>query len=346
MPRAFLAAAIQMDVAPAPLAERLSRADGLVRSAAAQGAQLAALPELFNTGYAYRQENYAAAETPDGPTARWMQATARQLGVHLAGTLLLREHGEIYNALLLYAPDGRTWRYDKNYPWAWERAYFRERKNITVAHTDLGDVGMLICWDAGHPALWRAYAGQVDWMLLCSCPPDMTEPRLDLPDGSEVDMAGGRGVLANPIRGQGRRVFVQGTAEQIAWLGVPAVQAGGAGRFISTAPAARLSGLVFLPFVPRLLRHLKRADEIIFRAAMLPVNRIYTADGATAALGDPQTGDGFVLAEVRPPEQRPQPGARQPARPGSWLTYLLADVIYPALVRPVYRRGIQRWGNS
>ncbi len=114
MERQIRIATTQLDVAPAPLAERLARAEDLVMRAAQAGAQLIALPELFNTGYCHRNENFALAETADGMTAQWMKKISARLGIHLAGSLLLRDGQDIYNTLLLYAPDGRVWRYDKN----------------------------------------------------------------------------------------------------------------------------------------------------------------------------------------------------------------------------------------
>src|SRR5215510_7623216 len=181
--RTIKVAAVQMDAAPAPLAERLSRAADLVAEAANGGAQLVVLPELFNTGYEYSDHNYALAERMDGETVTWMKAQAHQHSIHLAGSLMLLDQEDVYNTALLIAPDGRTWRYDKNYPFNWERAYFREGRQITVADTDLGKLGMMICWDSAHPEMWGRYAGKVDAMLIASCPPRLASADLVFPDG-------------------------------------------------------------------------------------------------------------------------------------------------------------------
>ena len=69
-------AAVQMDANPAPTTGRLARAERLVTSTAASGAQLTVLPELFNTGYAYSDANHSRVEPLDGPTANWMRDTA------------------------------------------------------------------------------------------------------------------------------------------------------------------------------------------------------------------------------------------------------------------------------
>ena len=87
-----------------------------------------------------------------------MKRTTRRMGIHLAGSLLLLEDGEIYNAMFIVAPDGRSWRYDKSYPWGWVRGYFRENRKkgaqrAVIADTELGSLGMLVCWDAGHPEI-------------------------------------------------------------------------------------------------------------------------------------------------------------------------------------------------
>ncbi len=108
MPRTLTIAAVQMDANPAPTPVRLGRAQRLVEQAAAAGAQLVALPELFHVGYAYSDSVHARAEALDGPTLAWMHQTAARLGIHLAGSLLLRDGDEVYNTLFLVAPDGRA----------------------------------------------------------------------------------------------------------------------------------------------------------------------------------------------------------------------------------------------
>ena len=78
-------AAIQMEAKAAPKAERLARAEQLVAGAAAAGAQLVLLPECFNTGYTYSEENHARVERIDGPTATWLRETASRLDIYIAG---------------------------------------------------------------------------------------------------------------------------------------------------------------------------------------------------------------------------------------------------------------------
>ena len=76
MPKTIKVATVQMDAMPAPVSERLERAEKIVVQAAQEGAQLVVLPELFNTGYAYIDDNYILAEPLDGMTSAWMKATS------------------------------------------------------------------------------------------------------------------------------------------------------------------------------------------------------------------------------------------------------------------------------
>jgi predicted amidohydrolase len=175
-------AAVQMRSVNGEVAGNLQKASALVARAAQAGAQLVVLPELFNTGYEYTEANYRLAEPFDGPTCTWLRETASRFNVHLGGAFLRRkcllqrkrllrcERGDIFDTLVLAAPDGRTWEYDKLHPWGWERAYFRPGSSPVVADTDLGRLGLAICWDVAYPDLFRAYAGPAGYGMLGGVP--------------------------------------------------------------------------------------------------------------------------------------------------------------------------------
>lgn len=334
-------AAIQMDANPAPTAERLARANRLITEAAEAGAHLVALPELFNTGYAYVESNYGRAEPPDGPTVTWVREAASRLGIHLAGSLLLRDQYEIYNALLLFAPDGRMWRYDKLYPWGWERAYFRKGRGITVADTDLGRIGMMICWDVGHPALWRRYAGRVDLMLVSSCPPDVTRPVYHLSTGDQLTIDQLGPVMAS-IRDAGLLAFGDMVREQAAWLRVPAVNTGGAGQLRLDVLHGPILILSLLPQAPQLVRYLSSSGRVQMSCDMVPSCRVVDATGQPVAELTQEQGEAYVLAEVSPAGTRPSPCGPQPTSRLPLAAYLLSDVLLPALCIPDYRYGLRQ----
>lgn len=335
--RAPVIAAIQMDVHQAEKTVRLARAETLLAEAAAAGAQLALLPELFNTGYAYSSINYQAAEPPDGATLAWMKTTARRLDLHLAGTFLLRAGGEIFNAMFIVAPDGRCWRYDKRYPWAWERAYFRPGRGITVAQTDLGAIGMLICWDMGHAGLWRAYAGQVDLLLIASSPPDVGQARIHFAGGRQFDLARRGGLFAR-MRSDARRVFLEVPALQARWLGAPVVNTVACGEFRSSLPAARLSLLGFAALVPGLIRCYRQAEQAEISCRMVAATAIYDASGTPLARLDSADKEGWILAQVPRHSGRREPSTPQPGMRLSPFTYLISDVLLPLVCRGLYRR--------
>jgi hypothetical protein len=346
MARRIKIAAVQMNANPAPTADRLARANRLVTEAAEVGAQLVVLPELFNTGYGYSDANYRLAEPLNGPTATWMKETAARLNVHLTGTLMLLDHDEVYNALLLFAPDGRMWRYDKNYPWGWERGYFRDGNRITVAETDLGDMGMMICWDAAHPELWRRYAGRVDLMVICSCPPDASNPTYHFPNGDLLtfdDM----GPLMASIKGSARLVFNDTINQQTAWLGVPTVNTVGSGHIKTAIPNGLGSLLTFLPAAPWLIKYLPQASRMEMSCDLTPGCKVVDASGQVLTELTQKQGEAFTTAEVTLADEKPRPRKPQPTPPVPFLTYLSSDVLLPSLTVPVYRKGLRRaWGKE
>jgi hypothetical protein len=340
MPRTLKAAIVQLDVTPNPTPDRLARAERLITQAAQDGAQLIALPEVFNTGYCYTDENFQRAETLDGLTVTWLKNLSARLNIHLAGSILLRDNGEIYNALLLIAPDGQLWRYDKNYPWGWERAYFREGHGITIAHTALGDIGLLICWDVAHPNLWQQYAGQVDLMLVSSCPPDLGNPTYEFGNGDHwtIDRLG---PLMQSTRHTADSVFDNGTNCYAAWLGVPLLQAIASGHFRSPVPNPRASLWAMLPAVPQVAPYLKQADQMQVSCEMTSACKIVNSVGEIVTRLDPAQGETYAIGEIEVADEKPQPSEPSPGPTANWFTYLTSDVILPFISRSTYQRGLQ-----
>jgi len=335
MSRTLPVAVIQMIAQPAPLNERLERAAHLLAQAAGAGAQLVALPELFNTGYEYSPENYRRAESDDGPTARWITDRAARHGVHLAGSFLRRAGGEIYNTLLLVAPDGRRWCYDKTYPWVWERAYFRPGAGPRVADTDLGRIGLMICWDVAHAALWRAYAGQVQFILACSCPPAVHNMDFVFPDGKRVN-AGEAGPIQRDMQRRSGEVFGSNILRQAAWLGVPLANTTGTGAFSTRFPSPRTSLFSYFLMRPDLWPRLRRAGEVRVECGYFNETFVATAGGEVLARVAAES-ENYTLAGVSLPDTPPRPAAPQPPYGAPASAYLFDRLANTLLVRDYSR---------
>ncbi len=339
MPRMITIAAVQMDVKPAPTKERLERAEVYIRQAAGEGAELAVLPELFNSGYAYTDENYARAEPMDGLTVSWLASIAHNLNLHLAGTLLICDGGEIYNRMLVVAPDGHAWAYDKNYPFAWERRYFTRGRQACVAHTALGDLGLMICVDSVHLSQWRRYAGQVDMIVTASCPPHTADLHYHFSGGEEVTIEQ-MGPLFRPLKPLVALSFTRLMSEQAAWLGVPAVNTVGCGTFDSPVPDGWLAMLGLLPTAPRLLPYLFQSEAMTFTSQMLEGTRVVDGTGRVLAERLQALGEGYALATVTLSDQKPVPGKQQPHSPLPAYALWVSDGM-AALQAGVYRKKMR-----
>jgi len=340
-------AAIQMDVTPAPVMERLARAELLVARAAQAGARLVVLPEVFNTGYAYMEDNYGRAELSSGPTATWLRRMAAQYQIHLAGSWLQLDPPEIYNALWICAPDGACWRYDKTYPWSWERAYFRGGdQGPVVAHTAIGDIGLLICWDVAHPELWRRYAGRVTLMVICSSPPDIPRMQFAVPGETGFRLDETPPFLSR-LRNDATLIFGSGVDQQTAWLGVPAIATGGCGTFHSAIPDSRGSFLALGLLAPQQLNYFPQAEQLRGTCGMVEACKIVAADGEVLAHLPQAAGETVLVADILLNDAPSKPAKAQPRRRVSLLSYMISDLIIPLLTTSLYRRGVKRcWGMT
>jgi len=340
MPKTLRVASIQMDSAPALTSERLSRAGDLVAEAASSGASLVVLPEIFNTGYEYHDRNYALAETMDGETATWMKQVASEHDVHIAGSFMLLDNDDVYNTALLIAPDGRTWRYDKQFPYIWERAYFREGNRITVADTDLGKLGMMICWDASHSELWDRYAGKVDAMIVMSNPPRLHDFDLIFPDGERVNAR-----ELNPLFAEMAQYPVFFSGEDMnrnaEWMQVPIIATAGSGQMRSKLPMAKQSLATLLASKPDLWGNVLEADEVWIEAGYDAHTKVVNQRGEIIAQVT-DSGDAFTIAEVELADETPQPLNEQPKMSAPTPIYLAVDAFASNVMIQHYRKGLRK----
>lgn len=153
--------------AGADKAENLDRAESLVVEASRQGARLVVLPEVF----AWRGERSLEPEMAEpipGPISKRCAALAQRLAIFLvAGSLLERsDEARSFNTSLLFAPDGQllaAYRklhlFDVDIPGhvtVQESATRRPGNAIVTADTELGRIGLSICYDLRFPELYRA----------------------------------------------------------------------------------------------------------------------------------------------------------------------------------------------
>jgi predicted amidohydrolase len=145
----------------------LAAAEGLVREAAADGAEFVALPEKWNL-LAGGEELLAGAEPLDGPSLTAARGWARTLGIHLlAGSISERGGEKASNTSVLIGPDGedlavyrKIHMFDVDAGGVSYRESEHEQAGSEVVTGRLGDVvlGMSVCYDLRFPELFRILA--------------------------------------------------------------------------------------------------------------------------------------------------------------------------------------------
>ena len=147
-------------------AANLARAERLVRDAAARGAQIVCLKELFNAPYfckSQQSERFDLAETIPGPTTDAMARLARELAVVLVVPLFERQGPGVYrNSAVIIDADGSVLGvYRKMHipddPLFNEKYYFTpgDTPGFQVWQTRYATIGVLICWDQWYPEAAR-----------------------------------------------------------------------------------------------------------------------------------------------------------------------------------------------
>jgi N-carbamoylputrescine amidase len=148
--------------------ENLAKAEWRIRQAAAQGAQIVCLQELFRSEYFCREENPAwfdLAESVPGPTTEALGRLAREMAVVIVGSVFERRAAGIYhNTAVVVDADGiLLGAYRKMHipddPLYYEKYYFTPGDlGFRCFDTRYARLAPLVCWDQWYPEAARLAA--------------------------------------------------------------------------------------------------------------------------------------------------------------------------------------------
>ncbi|MCA0234734.1 MAG: carbon-nitrogen hydrolase [Bacteroidetes bacterium] len=145
--------------------DNLAKAIAKTREAAAQGAQIVCLQELFKSLYFCDVEdhaNFSLGEAIPGPTTDVLSELAKKLGIVIIASLFeKRAPGLYHNTTAVLDADGSyLGKYRKMHipddPGYYEKFYFTPGDlGYKVFQTKFGKLGVLICWDQWYPEAAR-----------------------------------------------------------------------------------------------------------------------------------------------------------------------------------------------
>jgi len=125
----------------------------MLSEAAAGGAELVLLPELFACGCSFAGTIWKYAEPAGGATCERMRAAAAKLKVYVGFTFLEAADSEVYNTFMLISPDGTEWKCRKTQPGPLEAFVIQRAPFSSVLRTPIGVFGVQI----GTDTLLRQY---------------------------------------------------------------------------------------------------------------------------------------------------------------------------------------------
>ena len=169
--KTFIAAAIQIapvagDLSPLSIDANIVKTISFIeRCVAETGASLVVLPETVTTGFSpgcSPEELWDLVDILPGRLTSPIQDVAKRLGVHIVHATYERgaERGIVYNSSMIILPSGEiAGIYRKTHPFCAEMlsqgGWVVPGNDVCVVDTELGKIGMIICFDGDFPELSR-----------------------------------------------------------------------------------------------------------------------------------------------------------------------------------------------
>jgi len=145
-----------------------------IKQAKEKGADLIIFPELALTGYTLKDTVYELAEPIPGPSTNLLAEVAKKESIHIVFGMVEQSEkasAVLYNTGVLLSPKGIVGKYQKMYLPTHsvfeEKRYFRPGYNLPIFETDIGKLGLIICYDVFFPETVRLLRLKGAQLIIC-----------------------------------------------------------------------------------------------------------------------------------------------------------------------------------
>ena len=145
-----------------------------VARAKKENARLVVFPELSLTGYVVRDQVYDLAERIPGPSTRAIERIAKANGMYIIfgmPEISEKTNSTLHNAAVIAGPKGYIGKYRKMYLPTHsvfeEKRYFRPGYQASVYDTEIGRIGVIICYDIYFPEVTRLMRLDGAQLIVC-----------------------------------------------------------------------------------------------------------------------------------------------------------------------------------
>lgn len=169
------AAAVQFNITLGDVGANLAKALAGLEQARVEDARLAVLPEMWSTGYAYKQLPRLAEETPRVLAA--LAEFARREQMVIVGSLPEKSGERIYNTAYVIDAGQTVASYRKLHLFSTmgEDRFLAAGDSTGVIATSIGRLGVAICYDLRFPELFRKLA--LEGAEILCIPAEWPKPR-------------------------------------------------------------------------------------------------------------------------------------------------------------------------
>jgi len=151
-----------------------AKIEQLTLNAKQEKTDLIIFPELSLTGYVVLDQIYELAETIPGATTTKVEALAKKTGMHIIfgmPELSEKTQATVFNTAAIVGPQGLIGKYRKMYLPTHsvfeEKRYFRPGYEPASFQTDIGNIGLCICYDVFFPEVLRLTRLKGAQLIVC-----------------------------------------------------------------------------------------------------------------------------------------------------------------------------------